>query len=153
MSFGDYHGTPRRLVGHFRPSYNLKRNLSLIYKLPNGKIEIGIEAEADRIQELSRLLLEPLFDANRRRLNRCSRHTRPPRPRLLHQYTQYKWQTDVRKHQSAIHIHIAVGMIALHQPAQGDVDGLVEVVGDVHELGVERANHTGVHHRTVKPVE
>ena len=79
MSFGDYHGTPRRLVGHFRPSYNLKRNLSLIYQLPNSKVEIRIETQTNRIQELSRLFLEPLFDANRRRLNRCSRQTRPPR--------------------------------------------------------------------------
>ena len=40
-----------------------------------------------------------------------------------------------------------------HQPAERNVDGLVEVVGDVHQLRIERADHTGVHHRAVKPVE
>lgn len=46
-----------------------------------------------------------------------------------------------------------MGTIDLHQPAQGNVDGLVEVVGDVYELGIERADHTGIHHRAVEPVE
>ena len=46
-----------------------------------------------------------------------------------------------------------MGTIDLHQPAQGDVDGLVEVVGDVDEVWIERANHAGIHHRAVEPVE
>ncbi len=61
MSLGNHHGAPRRLVGNFGPTHNLKRNLSLIYQLPNSKVEIRIETQANCIQELSRLFLEPLF--------------------------------------------------------------------------------------------
>ncbi|WP_233504923.1 hypothetical protein, partial [Collinsella sp. TF05-9AC] len=41
----------------------------------------------------------------------------------------------------------------LHQPAQGDVDGFVEVVGDVDKVWIEWADHAGIHHRAVEPVE
>ena len=46
-----------------------------------------------------------------------------------------------------------MGTIDLHQPAQGDVDGFVEVVGDVDEAWIEWADHAGIHHRAVEPVE
>ena len=52
-----------------------------------------------------------------------------------------------------MHIHVAVDTIALHQPAERNVNGLVEVVGNVYQIRVERANHTGAHYRAVKPVE
>lgn len=52
-----------------------------------------------------------------------------------------------------MHIHVAVGTIALHQPAERNVDGLVEVVSNVYQIRIERANHTGAHHRAVGPVE
>ena len=44
-------------------------------------------------------------------------------------------------------------LATLHQPAQGNVNGLVEVVGNVYQIRIERTDHAGVHHRTVEPVE
>lgn len=52
-----------------------------------------------------------------------------------------------------MHIHVAVDTIALHQPAERNVNGLVEVVGNVYQIRIERADHTGAHHRAVEPVE
>ena len=46
-----------------------------------------------------------------------------------------------------------MGTIALHQPTQGNVDGFVEVVGDVDKVWIEWADHAGIHHRAVEPVE